>query len=95
MGLSRDIGKKWHTGCRSTGPNIFGGARYLSLLYELQPDYLKQEDKLRFAIAAYNFGMDHLIDARNLAILQNKTQYLGGRISCYAANVPSSLLQRS
>lgn len=73
MGLSRDIGKKM--GIQDVGQpaqHIFGGARYLSLLYELQPDYLKQEDKLRFAIAAYNFGMDHLIDARNLAILQNK-----------------------
>ncbi|MBR9825790.1 MAG: membrane-bound lytic murein transglycosylase MltF [Alphaproteobacteria bacterium] len=47
--------------------SIAGGARYLSDLYRRIPDAVQGEDRLWFALAAYNVGMGHMYDARALA----------------------------
>ncbi|MFZ7234158.1 membrane-bound lytic murein transglycosylase MltF [Avibacterium avium] len=52
--------------------SIKGGSEYLHLLLEQMPDTIHQEDKIWFALAAYNMGLGHLIDARRL------TKKLGG-----------------
>ena len=47
--------------------SIQGGAKYLSKLMRRLPDEIKDENRLYFALAAYNIGMGHLQDARQLA----------------------------
>lgn len=52
--------------------SIKAGAEYLHLLINKMPDSIPQEDKIWFALAAYNMGLGHLLDVRRL------TQSLGG-----------------
>ncbi len=47
--------------------SVDGGARYLQRLYDRLPDGIQGEDRLWFALAAYNVGMGHIYDARKLA----------------------------
>ena len=47
--------------------SVKGGARYLQRLYDRLPDGIEGEDRLWFALAAYNIGMGHIYDARRLA----------------------------
>lgn len=47
--------------------SIFGGAKYLSWLISRIPESVQPNDRLLFALAAYNVGMGHLFDARKLA----------------------------
>jgi membrane-bound lytic murein transglycosylase F len=44
-----------------------GGARYLNNLRERIPDEIMEPDRTWIALAAYNVGMGHIFDARNLA----------------------------
>ncbi|SFX30255.1 membrane-bound lytic murein transglycosylase MltF [Marinospirillum alkaliphilum] len=46
--------------------SIEGGARYLRQLYDRIPERIQGEDRLYFALAAYNVGMGHLEDARRI-----------------------------
>ncbi|MFN4262108.1 MAG: transglycosylase SLT domain-containing protein [Thioalkalivibrionaceae bacterium] len=48
--------------------SIEGGARYLAQILERLPDAIEDEDRLWFALAAYNVGLGHLFDARRLAM---------------------------
>ena len=47
--------------------SIRGGAKYLDRLYRRLPDAIVGYDRLWMAIAAYNVGYGHLMDARQLA----------------------------
>lgn len=47
--------------------SIDGGARYLRRMIQRVPDSVVAEDRLWFALAAYNIGMGHIHDARRLA----------------------------
>lgn len=47
--------------------NIEGGVRHLRRLYDFFDGAATEEDRLRIALAAYNVGQGHLLDARNLA----------------------------
>ena len=47
--------------------SVDGGARYLQRIYERLPDGIEGEDRLWFALAAYNIGMGHIYDARRIA----------------------------
>ncbi|TGY94669.1 membrane-bound lytic murein transglycosylase MltF [Marinicauda pacifica] len=47
--------------------SVQGGAEYLANLYDRIPDGVEGEDRLWFALAAYNVGMGHIYDARRLA----------------------------
>ncbi|UZE96188.1 membrane-bound lytic murein transglycosylase MltF [Alkalimarinus alittae] len=47
--------------------SIDGGARYMSSLMGRLPDGIPEHSRIWFALAAYNVGMGHLYDARNLA----------------------------
>ena len=47
--------------------SILGGARYLKKIHERLPEGLTGEDRLWAALAAYNVGFGHLLDARLLA----------------------------
>ncbi|TXI09270.1 MAG: membrane-bound lytic murein transglycosylase MltF [Rhizobium sp.] len=52
--------------------SIYGGARYFSQILEQLPDEIKEPDRTWMGLAAYNLGIGHLFDARNL------TRILGG-----------------
>lgn len=47
--------------------SIEGGTAYLAELYERVPEGVTGEDRIWFALAAYNVGMGHMYDARALA----------------------------
>lgn len=46
--------------------SIFGGARYLALQHDRLPDSIGEPDRTWFALAAYNVGYNHLMDARQI-----------------------------
>lgn len=47
--------------------SIMGGAGYYKQLYQRIPESVSEPDRRWFALAAYNVGMGHLYDARELA----------------------------
>lgn len=47
--------------------SIMGGARYMARLRDKLPDDIPAEERMWFALAAYNVGLGHLLDARELA----------------------------
>ena len=47
--------------------SIRGGAKYIAGLIKQLPSTVRGEDRLWFAIAAYNVGLGHVQDARKLA----------------------------
>ncbi len=52
--------------------SIHGGAKYLRKMLKRIPETVKGEDRLWYALAAYNVGFGHLRDARALAKKLNK-----------------------
>ncbi|TCP96194.1 membrane-bound lytic murein transglycosylase F [Cricetibacter osteomyelitidis] len=52
--------------------SIKAGAGYLHLLMNQMPETIPQEDRIWYALAAYNMGLGHLLDVRRL------TKELGG-----------------
>lgn len=52
--------------------SIEGGARYLSDLFNRLPETITGDDRTWMALAAYNVGYGHLMDARKLAVILNK-----------------------
>lgn len=52
--------------------SIFGGAKYFRQLHDLLPPSIKEPDRTWMTLAAYNIGIGHLLDARQL------TRELGG-----------------
>ena len=55
--------------------SIYGGAKYLSIVFEKLPKHIQGEDRFNMALAAYNQGLGHVEDARVL------TQRMGGNPS--------------
>ena len=47
--------------------SIVGGARHIKQMIKQVPDDVKDENRLKFALAAYNVGMGHILDAQELA----------------------------
>ena len=47
--------------------SIIGGTRHLKQMIKLVPKDVKNEDRLKFALASYNIGFGHILDARALA----------------------------
>ena len=52
--------------------SIWGGARYLRNMARRLPDTIVEPDRSYMALAAYNVGFGHLLDARELARRLNK-----------------------
>ncbi|MFW2371762.1 MAG: membrane-bound lytic murein transglycosylase MltF [Gammaproteobacteria bacterium] len=52
--------------------SINGGAKYLRRMLKRIPDEIEEEDRIWFALAAYNVGYGHLRDARKLAMQLGK-----------------------
>ena len=51
--------------------SIYGGAKYLKKMLDKVPNYINDKDKIWFAIAAYNIGYGHVMDAVELAKKDN------------------------
>jgi len=47
--------------------SIFGGTRYLNRLLKRVPEQVSGQDRIWYALAAYNVGFGHMMDARMLA----------------------------
>lgn len=76
MQLTKDTAE--HLGLEDrTDPvqSIWGGAKYLRYLLNKTPSYLNYKDRLYLALAAYNIGYGHLLDAQKLAEKQGKNPY--------------------
>jgi len=52
--------------------SIFGGAKYLDQIRKRFPEEVKEPDRTWFAMAAYNVGYYHVIDAQKIAKQQGK-----------------------
>ncbi len=52
--------------------SIYGGAKYISQIESRLGEEIKGENRIAFALAAYNIGMGHLHDAQTLARRMNK-----------------------
>lgn len=52
--------------------NVEAGARYLRWLTERFEEDLSAEERVRFALAAYNAGLGHVQDARRLAVASGR-----------------------
>lgn len=55
--------------------SIWGGAKYLKILMDRQPRGLPFKERLALALATYNVGPAHMIDAQMLAKKLNKNPY--------------------
>lgn len=61
---ARELGVRDRT---DPAQSIQGGATYLERMYERVPEGVEGDDRLYMALAAYNVGYGHLLDARRLA----------------------------
>ncbi|OOH92451.1 lytic transglycosylase F [Pasteurellaceae bacterium 15-036681] len=67
MMLTRDTAERMNVTDRiNPAQSIKGGSEYLHLLMNQLPQSIAKEDRIWFALAAYNMGMGHLIDVRRL-----------------------------
>jgi membrane-bound lytic murein transglycosylase F len=72
MMLTEDTADRLGVGNRlDARASILGGARYLSLLKEMQPEEVAEPDRTWLALASYNIGPGHFNAARALAKLQD------------------------
>lgn len=51
--------------------SIWGGVKYLQRIVERVPDSIPEHEKIWFALASYNVGYGHMLDARRLTRSQN------------------------
>lgn len=60
--------------------SIEGGSRYLRKLYDLYPDS-KHSDRIRIALASYNGGRGHILDAQKIATYQQDNPHTWSSLS--------------
>lgn len=63
MRAAREVGV---TDRRDPMQSIVGGSRYFKRVYDKLPESVKEPHRTWFALAAYNMGYGHLLDARRL-----------------------------
>ncbi|WP_158587172.1 membrane-bound lytic murein transglycosylase MltF [Motilimonas pumila] len=54
--------------------SVRGGAKYLTYILSRIPDSIDEDEKIWFALASYNLGFGHVMDARRLARSLGKDQ---------------------
>ncbi|WP_189462190.1 membrane-bound lytic murein transglycosylase MltF [Jeongeupia chitinilytica] len=72
MMLTTDTAQRMGVDRLNPQQSILGGARYLALLRDGLDDAVAEPDRTWLALAAYNVGLGHLLDARELARRQGK-----------------------
>lgn len=55
--------------------SIMGGTKYLRYLYNRTPKHLNGKERLVLALASYNIGVAHLLDAHEIARQKGKNPY--------------------
>ncbi|MBD1390817.1 membrane-bound lytic murein transglycosylase MltF [Neiella sp. HB171785] len=55
--------------------SIMGGAKYLEKMLARIPDKVPENERMWFALAAYNVGYGHLIDAMDITELRDRNRY--------------------
>ncbi len=67
MMLTRSTAQELGVGTRTDAwQSVYGGSRYMEQLLKQLPAEIEEPDRTWFALAAYNVGIGHLEDARNL-----------------------------
>jgi len=56
----------------STKQSIKGGAKYLSQLINRLPNSIAKNEKVWFALASYNLGYGHVMDARRITVMRKQ-----------------------
>lgn len=56
---------------RDPAQSIDGGSRYLRSIMDRLPEEITGDDRLYMALAAYNVGLGHLYDARDIADMRD------------------------
>lgn len=54
--------------------SIIGGTRHIKQMLNIVPEGVEGENRLKFALAAYNIGMGHIQDAQKLAVKNGLNQ---------------------
>ncbi len=73
--------------------SISGGARYLQDMMAKVPETVPEEERIWFALAAYNMGYAHMLDARALTQkTERQPGQLGRRQAAPAAAEPEAML---
>lgn len=55
--------------------SIYGGAKYLNKMLARIPEKVPANERMWFALAAYNVGFGHVMDAMTIAEMQGKNKY--------------------
>jgi transglycosylase-like protein with SLT domain len=69
MMLTEDTADELDVNRENPAESISGGAMYLQQIRERLPPRIREPDRTWMALAAYNQGMGHLLDARELAVM--------------------------
>ncbi|WP_373974689.1 membrane-bound lytic murein transglycosylase MltF [Chitinibacter sp. SCUT-21] len=72
MMLTNETAQRMNVDRTNPYESIIGGAKYIQLLKETLADRAPEPDRTWLALAAYNIGLGHLIDARTLAVRMKK-----------------------
>lgn len=72
MMLTNETAQRMNVDRTNPYQSIIGGAKYIQLLKDTLADRAPEPDRTWLALAAYNVGMGHLIDARSLAVRMKK-----------------------
>lgn len=72
MGLTKNLAKDLGVvEFKDPVQDIYAGARYLSNIFKKIPEYIPEDDQLKFSLASYVLGFDHMQNARKVAIDMN------------------------
>ena len=73
MQLMPDVAEKYDITLESSPEEqILAGVRYLQEIRRILPAEIPEEEHIQFMLAAYNVGLGHVLDARRLAVVNDK-----------------------
>jgi membrane-bound lytic murein transglycosylase F len=73
MQLMPDVAEKYDVTLESSPEEqILAGVRYLQEIRRILPVEIPESEHIQFMLAAYNVGLGHILDARRLAVVNDK-----------------------
>jgi membrane-bound lytic murein transglycosylase F len=73
MQLMPDVAEKYGiTDESSPEEHILAGVKHLQQINKILPEEIPEEERIQFMLATYNVGLGHILDARRLAVLNEK-----------------------
>ncbi len=73
--------------------SISGGARYLEDMMAKVPETVPEDERIWFALAAYNMGYAHMLDARSLTVKPKAIRIADRCEAAFASVKPKTVLQ--